>query len=768
MIKKRAVAGAKIIQAGFARRGLDKAVLGTAAMADKAHFAFAAVLRQGVALGLAKLMLPVHHHNLGQGNIHDVAKFVIRLDIMVAGINIAIVFHRHRQTTGFVKDAQPRRRAGPGCQRNIKNLHKNPPDIMPHPLFIHLNQKLAIAGGADGAVGYRIAFLIAAVIVAFDDGDKLHEPRLDFVAQELVDALAMFFVGSVDGGQDVELGAVFLQQPDAAHHLVKGWMAALVDAIEIMHIARPIEADANQKAAFGKERAPFIVQGDGIGLDRIVNPHAAPFVLLLKAHRLPKKLDAHQGGFAALPGKVDFADLLRFDILADVFFQQAVRHAELAVGVEFLFGKEIAVFAVEVADGAARLGHQMKGGGLCDCGLHEGSITQFTTAAQRTPRKGGANGQNPRRYVKLWFMYLLLCKRGFKMGLMDELRKISENVNQQRHLMTNEAATEQVSIRPFIRTLGYDLNNLNEVQPQYTADARTSGGERVDYAIKQQGKPIIFIESKAANKVLSENHWRQLYDYFGAEDVRFGILTNGIEYRFYTDLEKLNIMDKEPFLTIDILNLDDRLVNALEGFMKESFDPERILSSARELKYKDKIRLRLENEYQQPSKELVKCLCEQLYAGSFKKSVFEEFAPIVRKAFNEFVNDKAASRPQAAIEPGMPRQKPTAKPKKRFAKPKRFILGDRMEIPVFVTYRGHRFEAMLLYVESNWKESRIRFEGEELPPSRAGEKAIHSVNPGISGPNGWTFWQLHDLYGDKERPISDLRDDETLRRRLLS
>ena len=118
---------------------------------------------------------------------------------MVAGIHIAIVFHRHRQAAGFVKDAQPRRRPGPSGQRNIENLHKDPPDIAPHPFFVDLNQKLTIAGRADRAFGHGIAFLIAAVIVAFDDGDELHELRFDFIAQELIDAPAMFFVGGVDG-----------------------------------------------------------------------------------------------------------------------------------------------------------------------------------------------------------------------------------------------------------------------------------------------------------------------------------------------------------------------------------------------------------------------------------------------------------------------------------------------------------------------------------------------------------------------------------------
>ena len=349
------------------------------------------------------------------------------------------------------------------------------------------------------------------------------------------------------------------------------------------------------------------------------------------------------------------------------------------------------------------------------------------------------------------------------MGLMDELRKISEQVNQQRHLMTTEAATKQVSIRPFIDALGYDISNLNEVYPEYTADAKASGSERVDYAIMQQGKPIILIEAKSADKVLSENHWKQLYNYFGAEDVRFGILTNGIEYRFYTDLEKLNIMDKQPFLTVDMLNLDERLMNELEGFTKAGFDVERSLSSARKLRV---LRL-LNKEYAQPSEEFIRFFARQLYTGTLSKSVINEFAPVVRQAWREFVEQKIASRLQTAIQP-------ESKPAETEAQiaveesPTQPVSENGVEIPIFAEYKGQRFEATLLLTDEIKDHQRIiKYKGEFLTPSKAGRIAMRSVKPGISGPNGWTFWKLHDPDGNKKRDISDLRDDEALRRRML-
>lgn len=347
------------------------------------------------------------------------------------------------------------------------------------------------------------------------------------------------------------------------------------------------------------------------------------------------------------------------------------------------------------------------------------------------------------------------------MGLMDELRKISARINQQRPMMTNEVATELVSIHPFIRALGYDIGNLNEVQPQYTADARASGSERVDYAIKQQGKPIIFIESKAANKVLSENYWRQLYDYFGAEDVRFGILTNGIEYRFYADLDKDNIMDSQPFLIIDMLNINELLVKELEGFTKAGFDPERILSSARKLA----ILPILDKEFRQPSKEFVRYFAKQVNPNWLEESDLEAFRPIFKQAWQEFVEQKIASRlptvseSEAVIQDPLTTANPTIRP----------ISGDKVEVPIFASFQGQRCEAILLLTNKiRNRDANIKFKGETLTPSAAGKKAKRSIDPeSPGGTDGWRFWRFLHPDTDKEHIIEDLRDDEALRRRLL-
>lgn len=94
---------------------------------------------------------------------------------------------------------------------------------------------------------------------------------------------------------------------------------------------------------------------------------------------------------------------------------------------------------------------------------------------------------------------------------------------------------------PFFSLLGYDVFDPHEFIPEFTADVGIKKGEKVDYAITKDGKPIILIEAKWCGDNL-EKHGSQLFRYFGTTSAKFGILTNGIIYKFYTDLDESNKM----------------------------------------------------------------------------------------------------------------------------------------------------------------------------------------------------------------------------------
>jgi hypothetical protein len=62
-------------------------------------------------------------------------------------------------------------------------------------------------------------------------------------------------------------------------------------------------------------------------------------------------------------------------------------------------------------------------------------------------------------------------------------------------------------------------------------------------------------------------------------------LTNGIEYRFYTDLEEPNKMDGKPFWVLDILDLRENQIEEVKQFHNSYFDVDSIVNVASELKF---------------------------------------------------------------------------------------------------------------------------------------------------------------------------------------
>ena len=125
------------------------------------------------------------------------------------------------------------------------------------------------------------------------------------------------------------------------------------------------------------------------------------------------------------------------------------------------------------------------------------------------------------------------------MDLIDRIKDIASRVPKQMPHIQTEEATKNAFIMPFISALGYDVFNPTEVIPEFTSDVGTKKGEKVDYAIKKDNQIIILIECKWAGADLRTTHASQLYRYFSATDARFAILTNGVSYEFYSDIDDL-------------------------------------------------------------------------------------------------------------------------------------------------------------------------------------------------------------------------------------
>ena len=224
-------------------------------------------------------------------------------------------------------------------------------------------------------------------------------------------------------------------------------------------------------------------------------------------------------------------------------------------------------------------------------------------------------------------------------------------------LMTEEA-TKNALIMPFLQALGYDVFNPLEVVPEMDCDINKKKGEKIDYAIIKDGEPIMVIECKHWQQDL-DIHKAQLSRYFVATKAKFGILTNGIEYRVYTDLVNPNLMDEIPFLVFDIEHLRDSQIESIKKFSKEDFDIEKIMGSANELKYMTELKKLIKDIIENPTPDFVKSLAKNIYSGKFTENVLTQFSELVRKAAASYINDRIAERLNIAVKTAEEDQKQT-------------------------------------------------------------------------------------------------------------
>lgn len=236
------------------------------------------------------------------------------------------------------------------------------------------------------------------------------------------------------------------------------------------------------------------------------------------------------------------------------------------------------------------------------------------------------------------------------MDFIEQLDQFVGRIPKLRDKLLTEEATKTSLVLPFFQILGYDVFNPFEFIPEYTADTGTKRGEKVDYAILKNREPIILIEVKSANVELNSKHMSQLFRYFTVTKAKFGILTNGIIYRFYSDLEETNKMDSTPFMEVDLLNLQQENVNELKRFRKDAFDMRGILDSATELKYTAMVKKALAEQFRTPTDQLVKALIgKDIYSGVKTQSVLDRFRDIIKSSFEEYVTDLINEKIKNAI-----------------------------------------------------------------------------------------------------------------------
>ncbi|MBX3435304.1 MAG: hypothetical protein KF847_18460 [Pirellulales bacterium] len=126
--------------------------------------------------------------------------------------------------------------------------------------------------------------------------------------------------------------------------------------------------------------------------------------------------------------------------------------------------------------------------------------------------------------------------------MVDELQTVRNRIEKYGSKGINEQDTKATLIQPVMRALGWDVEDLEDVQREYK---RRKQDKPVDYALFLLRTPCLFVEAKALGQNLDDRKWaNQIMGYAGVAGVGWVVLTDGNEYRLYNTHAAVPIEEK--------------------------------------------------------------------------------------------------------------------------------------------------------------------------------------------------------------------------------
>ena len=317
-----------------------------------------------------------------------------------------------------------------------------------------------------------------------------------------------------------------------------------------------------------------------------------------------------------------------------------------------------------------------------------------------------------------------------------KLDQFVERIPQLLPKLANEEQTKASLISPFLQMLGYDVFDPHEVQREFTADAGR-GGEAVDYAVFRDDKPVMLIEAKQYPTALTATTERQLRRYFNAvPECRIGMLTNGVNYRVFSDLEAQNVMDDDPLVEWDMMCLTAEARRQIDMFSRSEFDIDTLLEGAQEARYGAQLHQWLLGQRTDPDPDFVRLWARKVYSGVLTARQKERFSKITRRVMTDFVSKEVTSALAAIVTPSEDEAEEQRERRGHF----RF---DDADIPVgaVLTFKDDETVTVTVRRLSGLKRS-VEFNGEPMSLSAAGKAVREQRGEPLSlgyGPWVWCF-----------------------------
>lgn len=330
------------------------------------------------------------------------------------------------------------------------------------------------------------------------------------------------------------------------------------------------------------------------------------------------------------------------------------------------------------------------------------------------------------------------------MNLADKLQELADDIPRRQKAAIDEVNTGSYLVDPFLLALGYNPTEPDDVQKELTADVGRRRN-KADYVLKQAGIEIILVEIKPVGTNLAE--WvSQLDGYFrNKENIKFAILADGIKFLFFSDFDSPNVMDKEPFLALDLQNLDESVLHVLGQFSRTTFEKINAIQAARSARDRLKVRRALKAEFEPLSNRIINFLLELIQPGEIEESRRIELTRLIKQEWQSILSLPTGDDGDGELIS--------------------VISADVLEIPVFADFKGKLFEATLV-LKRGWgliHYVSFIFEGKPMTHIEAAKRAVHSVDPtSYAYKPAWTFWQFEHPETRKKLPIKRLYHNDPL------
>lgn len=339
-------------------------------------------------------------------------------------------------------------------------------------------------------------------------------------------------------------------------------------------------------------------------------------------------------------------------------------------------------------------------------------------------------------------------------SLAEVLAEVRRRIENAPKRALNEQNTKATLIEPVLRALGWDVENVEEVQREFRTKRRD---KPVDYGLLILRTPRLFIEAKALGSNLADRRWaNQIMGYAAVAGVEWIVLTDGNEYRIYnthapvTADEKLfrqvRVSDDDPLLTatLQLLARDQLEENRIEVLWRAQFVDQQVHAALRQAF--------------SPDSDL---LLVNYVAGQTKNLTTEEIRDSLRRCDVTLDFPVLLEIPKTGGSQRRGKTKPSTK-----KKPVAFdvsisdLLAAGLLTPGAKLEKRYKGKQLTAKVE---RDGRVRFEGKLYnSPSQAGGAARATIiglkkNGQVPQTNGWTFWEVVGG-GDSRVQLAALRD----------